>query len=81
MLTINTAINPIQTKPFANKPNVAVKTLHAAQNNVGLLIPKVVNLSSKYNINFKGHNSTDLETFSADFEKKIEKMVTPDNIR
>lgn len=80
MLTINTAINPIQTKPFANKPNVAVKTLHAAQNNVGLLIPKVVNLSSKYNINFKGHNSADLETFSADFEKKIEKMVTPNDI-
>lgn len=80
MLTINTAINPIQTKPFANKPNAAAKAMFEVQNNAGLLIPKAENLSSKYNINFKGHQGTNLETFSAEFEKKIEKMVTPNDI-
>lgn len=80
MLTVNTIINPIQTRPAANKKDAEMKPLPASENNNRLLMPKVENLSSKYNINFKGHNSTDLETFSADFEKKIEKMVTPDNI-
>lgn len=78
MLTINTAINPVQTKPATSKQSIAPKTLPGKQTgNAGLLVPKIENLSSKYNINFKGNRCTDLEAFSTKFEEKIEKMLTP----